>query len=255
MQKTTKMYDYESIFPQRLRALMKEGNVTQRKIAEICSVKPQSVSQWYNGDTRPDILSLAEMALFFNVSTDYLLGLTDYKTTDRATKELCDTLRLSETAVALLQGSYHLDFLGEDAADQIVWRDCVAQNVADVFNMLAEEYAQQFPREVVTEKYREQSFIELFNLFADHLSADNNSPLRFSYLSEDKKIERVRVLPNEVLFETKTDDGSYTVYNANIQKLMIDSIINDITAKLHDKKREALSRDAKARAEREGETQ
>ena len=64
-------------FTQRLRALMKENNVTQRKIAEICSVKAQSVSQWYNGDTQPDIASLVKIAKFFNVTTDYLLGLTD----------------------------------------------------------------------------------------------------------------------------------------------------------------------------------
>ena len=74
MTKEAENYGRDSVFPQTLRKLMREGNVTHKKLSEICSVKAQSISQWANGDTRPDILSLVKIAKFFNVSTDYLLG-------------------------------------------------------------------------------------------------------------------------------------------------------------------------------------
>lgn len=95
-------YGYDSVFPERFRNLMSLNNVTQGTLAKIIGVKRQSISLWANGDTRPDILSLVKIAKYFDVSTDYLLGLTDVKSTDRATKELCDTLGLSEEIVLFL---------------------------------------------------------------------------------------------------------------------------------------------------------
>lgn len=58
---------------------MSKQKVTQKVIADVCGVQRQSVSCWMNGETRPDILSLAKIAKYFNLSTDYLLGLTDIK--------------------------------------------------------------------------------------------------------------------------------------------------------------------------------
>lgn len=77
MKKSSENYGYESAFPKRFRLLMEANNVQQHTIANIIGVKRQSISQWINGDTRPDILSLGKIAEHFNVSTDYLLGLTD----------------------------------------------------------------------------------------------------------------------------------------------------------------------------------
>lgn len=77
MSKASEKYGYDSIFPTRFRHLMDNNKVNQKTMAEFCGVQRQSISLWHNGETRPDILSLGKIAEYFNVSTDYLLGLTD----------------------------------------------------------------------------------------------------------------------------------------------------------------------------------
>lgn len=42
----------------------------------------QSIGQWKNGDTVPNIIMLKSIAEFFNVSADYLLGLTENTSTN-----------------------------------------------------------------------------------------------------------------------------------------------------------------------------
>lgn len=77
MSKASEKYGYDSIFPTRFRDLMDKNKVNQKTMAELCGVQRQSISLWYNGDTRPDIISLGKIAQHFGVSTDYLLGLTN----------------------------------------------------------------------------------------------------------------------------------------------------------------------------------
>ncbi len=52
----------------------KEKGITQEKLAEYIGVSKASVSKWESGLSYPDILLLPELATFFNVSVDELLG-------------------------------------------------------------------------------------------------------------------------------------------------------------------------------------
>lgn len=42
----------------------------------------QTISNWQTGESVPDIIKLADIAQYFGVSTDYLLGLSDTKSPD-----------------------------------------------------------------------------------------------------------------------------------------------------------------------------
>jgi len=70
-------YGYDSEFPKRLRYLMESDNVTQDVLAENLGLSRQSIAQWKDGKTKPDIYYLNKVADFFKVSTDYLLGRTE----------------------------------------------------------------------------------------------------------------------------------------------------------------------------------
>jgi len=52
----------------------KEKGITQEKLAEYIGVSKASVSKWESDQSYPDILLLPELATFFNVSVDELLG-------------------------------------------------------------------------------------------------------------------------------------------------------------------------------------
>lgn len=120
MRKASKTdYGYYSAFPQNLRKIMDDNNTTQAALAKECGVERQSVAQWRDGNTRPDILSLQKIAEFYNVSTDWLLGVPGAeKTTNKATKELCATLGLSDDAINFLSNDENQ--WGRNAVDFLV---------------------------------------------------------------------------------------------------------------------------------------
>jgi len=52
----------------------KEKGITQEQLAEYIGVSKASVSKWESGQSYPDILLLPELATYFNISVDELLG-------------------------------------------------------------------------------------------------------------------------------------------------------------------------------------
>lgn len=62
-----------------LRILRKEEAISQQKLADAIGMSQQSINQYENHDTEPDILTLSKLADYFNTSIDYLVGHTDIK--------------------------------------------------------------------------------------------------------------------------------------------------------------------------------
>ena len=63
-----------------IRELRREMGCTQNKLAEVLGVTQDSISLWENDKRMPDTPYVIMMAKFFDVTTDYLLGLSgDYK--------------------------------------------------------------------------------------------------------------------------------------------------------------------------------
>lgn len=75
------------------------NNSTQAEIAEKIGTSRQNVGNWIKGDTKPDIYTLTEIARAYNVSTDYLLGLTDIKATSTTVRDMCIYTGLKEKTV------------------------------------------------------------------------------------------------------------------------------------------------------------
>lgn len=70
-----------STFHERLKALRDESGKTQAVIAEDLGMTPQSFSYYLNG-REPSYDTLIKIANYFNVSLDYLLGVSNCKTKD-----------------------------------------------------------------------------------------------------------------------------------------------------------------------------
>lgn len=60
-----------------MKELRKGKNLTQKELASVLKTNNSSICDWECGRTQPDLQTLARMAVFFDVSTDYLLGLED----------------------------------------------------------------------------------------------------------------------------------------------------------------------------------
>lgn len=66
-----------NIFAERLKELRIEKGLSLEQVAKGIGVSPIAVSRWENMVRIPNIESLKALALFFNISSDYLLGLED----------------------------------------------------------------------------------------------------------------------------------------------------------------------------------
>ena len=61
-----------------IKELRKEKGLSQEKLAAVLGVTQDSISLWELDKRIPDTLYVVEMAKLFDVTTDYLLGLSDY---------------------------------------------------------------------------------------------------------------------------------------------------------------------------------
>ena len=67
----------DNFFGEKLKELRLEKGLSQRKLGEIFGVCNQTVSFWETGIREPDLDALVEIANFFDVSVDFLLGRKD----------------------------------------------------------------------------------------------------------------------------------------------------------------------------------
>ena len=71
--------NYTRDFPSRLRKLIESRGTTITALAKELKISRQAVSQYADGSAQPNIEKLVSIARFFHVSTDYLVGLSDYE--------------------------------------------------------------------------------------------------------------------------------------------------------------------------------
>lgn len=65
------------MFSIRLKELRRKAKLTQIEFAKKFNIANGTVGNWESGNRQPDYKTLNEIANFFGVSSDYLLGRTD----------------------------------------------------------------------------------------------------------------------------------------------------------------------------------
>lgn len=92
----------KKIFAQRLVKLREDRGITQQILADDLKISRQSLSLYENAERTINIDLLVKIAKYFNVSTDYLLGLNDNATNNIDERVVCDYTGLSDNSVRLL---------------------------------------------------------------------------------------------------------------------------------------------------------
>ena len=65
------------IFAEKLKELRQEKGLSMKQLAKEIGTTDAAISNWENQINEPKISYLKEIAKFFRVSSDYLLGLED----------------------------------------------------------------------------------------------------------------------------------------------------------------------------------
>lgn len=66
-----------AVFPERLRQLRIETDLTQQELAKNLNVSQQIIGLWERGERKPKIEAITNIAEYFNVSPKYLIGETN----------------------------------------------------------------------------------------------------------------------------------------------------------------------------------
>lgn len=77
-----------STLGQRIKELRTNKKMTQEDLGKILGVTKVSISGYENGTREPDSQALGVIAKHFNVSTDYLLGISNSKNSTKDSEKL-----------------------------------------------------------------------------------------------------------------------------------------------------------------------
>lgn len=64
-------------FNERLKEIRRDSGLTQKDIYTRLQVSPNCYASWEQGRTQPDIENIKKLCKIYEVSADYLLGITD----------------------------------------------------------------------------------------------------------------------------------------------------------------------------------
>ena len=103
------------IFTERFRKL--QGDRSNTEFAEFLEISRQTVGFYCNGDRVPDALTLIKIAEKCNVSADWLLGLSELRTTGGELAKACNYTGLSEEAV---EGLHWIAIFSEGNRNNVV---------------------------------------------------------------------------------------------------------------------------------------
>lgn len=70
---------YIESFASRLRKARANTGFTQREVAKELNISKSTIASYETGRTEPDIETLGTLADFYNVSVDWLLGISKKK--------------------------------------------------------------------------------------------------------------------------------------------------------------------------------
>lgn len=66
-----------SVLSERLTELRKLKKISLNKLALILDVSDTAIMKWEHGTSEPTASNLKQLAIYFDVTTDYLVGLED----------------------------------------------------------------------------------------------------------------------------------------------------------------------------------
>jgi len=92
------------VFAERFGALRQEYEMSQDAFAEFLGISRPTVGFYENGSRLPDAMVLRQIALRCDISTDYLLGLSDAMTPDIGIQAASQRFRLKEATLSVIEG-------------------------------------------------------------------------------------------------------------------------------------------------------
>lgn len=104
------------VFSERLTKLRQKKELTQQQLGEALQIPRVSITRYETAERTPTVDHLVQFAQFFNVPSDYLLGLSSVESYDTELQAVCDYTGLCAEAVKSLHDYlvYTIEYRKED---------------------------------------------------------------------------------------------------------------------------------------------
>ena len=206
--------NYDAKFPSKLRDLRKEKGVTQAALAGTLGVSKSTVGLYETGDTLPDAKTLHDIAEYFAVSTDWLVGRAEHRTPSIEMRAICEKTGLSDRSISLLNqlmrqsnGSYLPPTLEKEIGEI---RAMIKDDVAFGIN---EDDAMRFRDEDISHICKQAKFdaISILKVIDELLASENNYKIlqniwMFLHSAQGKHHFHLDILVND-----DNDEGDGTI--------------------------------------------
>jgi transcriptional regulator with XRE-family HTH domain len=105
---------------EKIRYLRLKNNLTSRELSKALNISESSISLYENGKRKPSIELIIKVADYFNVTTDFLLGVSDNYLTNPEKDSKADFSEVLENIITLLNNQNYIIFDGKDVDDKTV---------------------------------------------------------------------------------------------------------------------------------------
>ena len=175
-------------FSHRFAKLRRESGKTLDDISKSIGISKGILSKWETGKTEPKAFNIIQLANYFHVSTDYLLGLSESPAADIGVESVAQYVNLSEESVNKLHQNNDvmieilLDFLIKDTTHfedlrKIFYGRWYAsnrdeyfdKNVDDMLHHLCDFELDFFIKHFLEDRIKIQKLCDIF--FYDYLSS------------------------------------------------------------------------------------
>lgn len=203
-----------AVFPTQLRALRKEKGVSQDELSKVLGVSKSTVGLWETGDTLPDARSLHDLAIYYGVSADYLLGLSDIKSIDVDIQRACNTTGLSDDAILALQDSVY----GSSALNYLLLQQEFRNLLMNIFFFMNSSIAAAAYSRIESEIYQEDEISKRLAKFFN--SSDAPEEIKDALKLHINTVKNYRIASDVGLFSPK--DFYELRANKNLSTLLDD---------------------------------
>lgn len=127
---------------ENLRFLRNKLSITQEQLAEALEVSPQAVSRWENEAAYPDISLLPVIANYFDVTTDYLLGVD----TAHKQKEIDKVIETDKNLRSMGKTRESVEFLREKVKEfpsNHIILHCLACSLFSLYHQSGEKFSEE----------------------------------------------------------------------------------------------------------------
>lgn len=180
MKQTTKSSAKNQTFLERFRDLFNEKGCSQVELANAIGSARGTVATWLDGKTAPNVYMVKALAEYFSVSADYLLCISDTRSSDVNVKAAMEYTGLSEEAVEWLHiGLDDFECDGEVGLDEQTkkenWDAASALIQSEAFSKMIHHL-----KEVALEAYVEKILKILYDDYSDSDLPEEDPNFRYA---------------------------------------------------------------------------